>query len=136
MRIDRGAQLLVAVLGLGAGDADAQPDLREARPHLVRDAEEVAHVEVALRIDTDVVDLDAQRARIQPVDDDLAGDERPERELHRTGGYIVPGQCGRLVDEKAMLARGDRTRDRALAGAGDTVGERRTRWRRGDALGP
>jgi hypothetical protein len=27
VRIDRGAQLLVAVLGLGAGDADLQPEL-------------------------------------------------------------------------------------------------------------
>ena len=91
--------------------------------HGLLDAEELAGVELALRVDGDLVDDDPERLGVEPVDDDLARDERAERELDRAGGDVVAGERARLVDHELVASDGDAGGDRAFADGADLVGE-------------
>src|SRR5690606_22965599 len=100
------------------------------------DAEELAHVEVALRGDLDVVDREAQGLRVEAEDDDLTGDQRAERVFDRARRGVVTGESGGLVDEEAVLARADLGADGSDAAPGDLVGELRGGRVASDALVP
>jgi len=72
VRVDDIAQLLVALVALGARDRDREPHVAEAGPHGLVDPEQAARIQIGFGVDADVVDLDAEPLRVEAVDDDLA----------------------------------------------------------------
>ena len=105
MRVDDVAQLLVALVALGACDRDGEPHVAEAGSHGLVNDEQAARIQIGLGVDADVVDLNAERV------------------LDGAGGDVVARESAGPGDEEGVLASADARGNRALALAADAVGE-------------
>src|ERR1700683_2060351 len=88
MRVDRRRQFPVTSGRFRSAQIDANANRVEAGPYLVVDAEETAQIDIAIDIDIDLVETDAELGCPDSIGDRLARSERSQSILDRISADI------------------------------------------------